>query len=736
MDTHEVITAARPADEAAGQPSALRAVLPSAFVIVVYVLLGIVAFWPVFPGISQRLFSAEGDYAQSVWYLDWISHAIAHGLNPFFSSAIDVPTGVNLAQNTESPLLGLITAPFAPVLSPVVRANALMLLAMPASATAAFVVLRKWRVWRPGAAIGGLIYGFSPYMVGQGTGHVELIFLPLPPFIAWTIVSIMERSGSPRRLGIQLGLLVVAQYLVSPEVLATIVVFTIAALACVAIHRRNDIAALAHTAVKPFGVALGVAAVLLAYPFWMLVAGPQHVAGPTVEIPNPYHNDLLNFVVPGPIEKVSLGMGSLGAHLNVASIPSEVGGYIGVPVLILAGVLVWLSRRSPRMQLTVVLFLGAVLLSLGPYLAVDGHLSDIPLPFLLVEHLPLLDNILPSRISFEVGAFLAAMLAFGLDDVRRTSLGSTQAGAARRRSSSRWVSAVLVGATLAVLVITQLPQWPYASAEVDLEGNAALPATALPAHLLHAIPAGDPVAITYPYDTFLHMNPMLWQAEDGFDFRLLGGYAYHPNSSGHSTLDAALMRPRGLQQFLANQGGLYGFGELYGSAPAVGPQLVAATRAALTNYHVHLVIVDRLANGSGPVMQLFTAALGPATLSTGHFSMWTDWHGWPRHEKFVPHIVTNLLRPAKGASLSGTAVLDADASAWQPVTRVEFLLTDENHLRTIISGGEPTYFGWFAEWNTSTIANGRYSLQSIAYDAEGASRLSPSVPITIKNLQP
>ena len=171
MDTHEVITAARPADEAAGQPSALRAVLPSAFVIVVYVLLGIVAFWPVFPGISQRLFSAEGDYAQSVWYLDWISHAIAHGLNPFFSSAIDVPTGVNLAQNTESPLLGLITAPFAPVLSPVVQGEpALMLLAMPASATAAFVVLRKWRVWRPGGSNRGADLWLLSLHGGPGHG--------------------------------------------------------------------------------------------------------------------------------------------------------------------------------------------------------------------------------------------------------------------------------------------------------------------------------------------------------------------------------------------------------------------------------------------------------------------------------------------------------------------------------------------------------------------------------------
>ena len=70
------------------------------------------------------------------------------------------------------------------------------------------------------------------------------------------------------------------------------------------------------------------------------------------------------------------------------------------------------------------------------------------------------------------------------------------------------------------------------------------------------------------------------------------------------------------------------------------------------------------------------------------------------------------------------------------MTKVEFLLTDENHHSNVISGGEPTFYGWLAEWKTSTVANGTYSLQSIAYDTEGASRLSPSVPITIKNLQP
>jgi hypothetical protein len=42
-------------------------------------------------------------------------------------------------------------------------------------------------------------------------------------------------------------------------------------------------------------------------------------------------------------------------------------------------------------------------------------------------------------------------------------------------------------------------------------------------------------------------------------------------------------------------------------------------------------------------------------------------------------------------------------------------------------------YGWVAKWNTTSVANGTYFLQSIAYDASGASILSTSVPITVKN---
>jgi hypothetical protein len=691
----------------------------SAVVIVVYLSIGIAAYWPVYPGISQRLFGSGGDFTQTVWFLAWVPHSLAHGLNPFFSNAMYVPTGVNLAQNTSTPLLGLIAAPFAPVFSPVIRANLLMVLAMPISATAAFMVLRKWQVWVPAAALGGLVYGFSPYMVGHSIAHLGLIFVPLPPFIALTVASMLQNRGSPRRLGVQLGLLVVAQYLISPEVLASVAVLTVAAVVCIAIRNPANVSEMVRTAARASSIALVVAAVLLAYPVWMVFDGPLHFSGPPFSTTNPYHNDLLSFFVPAPLQQVSLGMRSLGSRLASQSGYAEAGGYIGIPLIILTGVLAFRSRRSPRTQLAVVLLLGAAILSLGPHLAVDGRLTHIPLPFLLLDHLPVLNGLLPNRISFEVDACLAALIAFGLDDMHRASVGRGHGPAPGKRIGGRG-SVVLAGVTLAVLVATQLPRWP--------DPFASQPAVSLPTALTSAIPSGDPVALTYPYDTANTNEPMLWQAQDGFRFRLLGGYAY-TSYFGFSSLRPSRMSPPGTQQFLANEEDI----NFFGPGLTVSPKLVAITRSVVSRYDIRLVIVDRSMSNSGPVMELFNDALGPPRLSVGRFSMWANWHGRPTHEQFSSHLVTRVLRPSNGAKVSGTTALAARGTAYLRVTHVDFLLTDGSNRSTLIADGSLTLFGWLAKWNTTSVANGTYSLRSIAYDASGGTSLSKSITITIAN---
>ena len=618
MTVTKTVETPRQDDQNAQAPPAWRQALPVA-VVATYLVVGLIAYWPVLPGISHRLFGQTDDYVQGAWFIGWVPHAIAHGLNPFFTNSMFVPTGVNLAQNTSSPLLGLLGAPLTEAFDPLVSTNVLTVLAMPLSATAAFVVLRKWEVWLPGAALGGLVYGFSPFMVGQGVSHPYLTFAVLPPFIALTIASILQRKGSPWRLGIQLGLLIVAQYLISQEVLVDTALVSFAALVCIALRYPRRIREMAHAMGRPLLVALPLVAALLAYPVWMLIAGPLHETRRALPVVNPYQNDLLSFFVPGPLQHASFGMRSLGDRLMagpnparfgsvvVGSNTTEFGGFIGVAVLALTGVLVWRSRRSPRMQLATVLFLGTAVVSLGPYLVIDSHSTHIALPFLILAHVPLVENILPNRFALEVSACLAAMIGFGLDDMHR------------HRPVPTWLtSRVFAGALVLTLVITQLPQWPYST-----PGREA----ALPAALRTAIPAGDPVALTYPYPTLFvdaTVQPLGWQMNSGYTFRLLGGQAHHPGPNGTNVPYPAIMSPSALQQFLVGQDPSPALVfSPYGPPLRFSPKLVTITRTTLSKYGVRVVIVDRSVSGSGPVMTLFTDVLGLPQVSSGQFSLWT-----------------------------------------------------------------------------------------------------------------
>ena len=148
----------------------------------------------------------------------------------------------------------------------------------------------------------------------------------------------------------------------------------------------------------------------------------------------------------------------------------------------------------------------------------------------------------------------------------------------------------------------------------------------LPTALRAAIPAGDPVTITYPYPTFFPAptaQPLGWQMDSGYPFRLLGGYAHVTDANGDNLILPPLMNPSGLQRFLS------GLLSIYGPPLPLSPTLVSITRTTLSRYDIRLVIVDRSEHGSGPVMTLFSEALGPPKLSSGHFSLWSVGKGKP-----------------------------------------------------------------------------------------------------------
>jgi hypothetical protein len=99
----------------------------------------------------------------------------------------------------------------------------------------------------------------------------------------------------------------------------------------------------------------------------------------------------------------------------------------------------------------------------------------------------------------------------------------------------------------------------------------------------------------------------------------------------------------------------------------------------------------------------------------------------------LPKPATTLITPGNGATVSGTVPLDAGASGQVGATEVEFRLTGPSQNDRLIAVGDRSLLGWVNVWNTTKMANGTYSLQSVAYDSAGRISRSNSFTVTVDN---
>ena len=111
--------------------------------------------------------------------------------------------------------------------------------------------------------------------------------------------------------------------------------------------------------------------------------------------------DLAGFVVPTRLQWLSTpGLRHLSG--GFAGFAGEFSVYLGLPLLLVAGVAAWQLRHRPGPRAASLVAVVAMVLSLGGRLHVLGHATRIPLPWLPFAHLPVLENIVPDRLA-EVG---------------------------------------------------------------------------------------------------------------------------------------------------------------------------------------------------------------------------------------------------------------------------------------------------------------------------------------------
>ncbi|HEY4897852.1 MAG TPA: hypothetical protein VII01_17415, partial [Solirubrobacteraceae bacterium] len=91
------------------------------------------------------------------------------------------PQGANLLNSTSILLPALLFWPLTTLGTPMLSYNVLATLAIAGSAWAAYFAMLRLSPHRSSAWIGGALFGFGGYMVGQTAAHANLLVVIFPP---------------------------------------------------------------------------------------------------------------------------------------------------------------------------------------------------------------------------------------------------------------------------------------------------------------------------------------------------------------------------------------------------------------------------------------------------------------------------------------------------------------------------------------------------------------------------
>ena len=219
----------------------------------------------------------DTDPPQTMWFFNWWRFAFAHGLNPFITDWVWAPLGINLTWTTCQPLLSILSIPLQLTLGEPATYNLVVALALPLAAFSAFLLCHRVTGAFWPSVVGGYLFGFSPYMLGQVLTHLDLVSVFPVPLIALLTLRRLDAAISARRFTILLAALLTILFLSFPELFATVTIVSgfslILALALFGEEIRPRLIGLITPAIAAYAIA---AVVLSPYLYYMLARGYPH----------------------------------------------------------------------------------------------------------------------------------------------------------------------------------------------------------------------------------------------------------------------------------------------------------------------------------------------------------------------------------------------------------------------------------------------------------------------------
>ncbi len=568
-----------------------------------YILLTILFTWPLALHLRTALPGEGTDSWQYLWNFWWFDQAFFHGRPLYFTTAQYYPLGTSLLFHTLSPLHSLVALPARFLGGYVAAYNWIVLLAGVLSGYGTFLLaleaLRPAPVAQasesasgvafhspatPGGApriphylaafVAGAAFTLAPYRSVHLLGHLSLISTETLPFFALFAWRAVRRPGWRPALGVALSWL--AAMLIDwyyPLYMVLLAGFFLAWTLGEALLRRRPWKAWLHGALAVGGGFLAAALALspLLVPMLRQSRQAAYLEEP-LSFSTTMGADLAAFFLPSPLQPLWGKAFSRWTDPLADGNTAEGIVYLGIVVLVLAGIGLWRERR--RGALWAALSGTFAFLALGPSLKVFNLRTGVPLPYLSLAYLPIVRfTRVPSR--YVVLAHLGLAVLVGLGAAALLGQKGTGQGAARAQRTTA----------------------------LKKKGRPALRHSA-PAVLLLALIALDYLPAPYPLTPAV-VNPFYRQlAADPRQYALLELPLQRPNSQWYYThwmLDQTVHGKDSFRGYISRGDPLFNFGgaPFLRQLAGLGERDITyddwrpLAASVLHHYHVGYIVLER-----------------------------------------------------------------------------------------------------------------------------------------------
>jgi hypothetical protein len=430
-----------------------------------YLLLAGLLTWPTVTHLATHLPGDGGDDPALAWNLWWVKYALLNtGQNPFQTDYLFYPIGINLAFYTLTVLNAVTSLPITLNAGVVTAANLHLFFSFAAGGYGAFLLIRyllalsspvpRRAAWLAAALAGGM-YAFA----GSKLFYVALgqFNIASSHWIPYAVLYLIRAHRQPRPFknavmaGLFLTLQAWAELTYASFLLIFMALYGLYWLAAAGLTRPALRRLLVPYALIGLTFLLGLSPILAQMAPDMRTEGDFLVEGSGFA--EAFSADALGFFIPTMLHPV---LGNLIRQTGIGA-PGSITGfdkgqhlYLGLSLLGLVVIAAVAGRRSKMVWFWLLAAAAFSLLTLGPSIVINGQSTDLPGPFVLLQHLPFFKgNRYPSRYSVMLILSLSVLAGFGL---------AWLAGRWRSQTATRWALAGVAALFLFEHLSAPLPQ--------------------------------------------------------------------------------------------------------------------------------------------------------------------------------------------------------------------------------------------------------------------------------------